>query len=47
MQQKHRPLGVTIISILTIIGGIGFLVSGIAALVVAPFLSTWQGCLQG
>jgi hypothetical protein len=32
MQQKHRPLGVTIIAILTIIGGIGFLASGIAGL---------------
>jgi uncharacterized membrane protein (DUF2068 family) len=31
LQQKHRPLGVTIITILTIIGGIGFLASGIAA----------------
>ena len=38
MQQKHRPLGVTIIAILTIIGGIGFLASGIAAVGVAPFL---------
>ena len=39
MQQKHRPLGITIIAILTIIGGIGFLASGIRALAVAPFLS--------
>ena len=39
MQQKHRPLGITIIAILTIIGGIGFLASGIGALAVAPFLS--------
>jgi hypothetical protein len=35
-QQKHRPLGITIIAILTIIDGIAFLASGIAA--VAPFL---------
>jgi hypothetical protein len=38
-QQKHRPLGVTIIAILTIIDGIAFLASGIAAVTVAPFLS--------
>jgi|SRR5690349_12050616 len=38
-QQKHRPLGVTIIAILTIIGGIAFLASGIGAVTVAPFLS--------
>jgi uncharacterized membrane protein HdeD (DUF308 family) len=38
-QQKHRPLGVTIIAILTIIDGIVFLASGIAAVTVAPFLS--------
>ena len=30
--QKHRPLGVTIISILAVIGGIGFLASGAVAL---------------
>jgi uncharacterized membrane protein (DUF2068 family) len=36
---KHRPLGVTIIAILTIIGGIGFLASGIAGVTAAPFLS--------
>jgi hypothetical protein len=39
-QQKHRPLGVTIIAILTIIGGIAFLASGIGAVTVAPFLSS-------
>jgi uncharacterized membrane protein HdeD (DUF308 family) len=38
-QQKHRPLGVTIIAVLTIIGGIAFLASGITAVTVAPFLS--------
>lgn len=37
-QQKHRPLGITIIAILTIIDGIAFLASGIAAVTVAPFL---------
>jgi uncharacterized membrane protein HdeD (DUF308 family) len=35
-QQKHRPLGVTIIAILTVIGGIAFLASGITAVTVAP-----------
>ena len=37
-QQKHRPLGITIIAILTIIDGIAYLASGIAAVTVAPFL---------
>ena len=37
-QQKHRPLGITIIAIPTIIDGIAFLASGIAAVTVAPFL---------
>jgi uncharacterized membrane protein HdeD (DUF308 family) len=37
-QQKHRPLGITIIAILAIIDGIAFLASGIAAVTVAPFL---------
>jgi uncharacterized membrane protein HdeD (DUF308 family) len=37
-QQKHRPLGVTIIAILTIIDGVAFLASGTAAVTVAPFL---------
>jgi predicted SnoaL-like aldol condensation-catalyzing enzyme len=36
-QQKHRPLGVTIMVILTIIDGIAFLASGIAAVTLAPF----------
>ena len=36
--KKDRPLGVTIIAILTVIGGIGFLASGIAA-AAALFLS--------
>jgi uncharacterized membrane protein (DUF2068 family) len=39
-QQKHRPLGVTIIALLTIIAGIAFLASGIMAVTVAPFLSS-------
>lgn len=37
--QKHRPLGVTIIAILTAIGGIVFLAGGIAGLIAAPFTS--------
>lgn len=37
-QQKQRPLGVTIISILAILGGIGFLATGIAPLIATPFL---------
>ena len=41
--QKHRPLGVTIIAILTAIGGIVFLVSGISGIVAAPFVSDFGG----
>ena len=37
-QQKHRPLGVTIIAVLTIIAGIAFLASGITAATVVPLL---------
>jgi hypothetical protein len=49
MQQveKHRPLGVTLISALTIIAGIVFLASGITAVTVAPFLSGTQTFLVG
>ncbi|HJU33913.1 MAG TPA: hypothetical protein VJ695_02200 [Nitrososphaera sp.] len=32
--QKHRPLGVTLIAILTIIGGIIFLASGLVLLII-------------
>jgi hypothetical protein len=32
--QKHRPLGVTIIAILTLIGGILFLASGLVLLII-------------
>jgi len=41
MQQenKHRPFGVTILAVLTIIGGIAFLANGITAATVAPFLT--------
>jgi hypothetical protein len=34
--EKHRPLGVTIIAILAILGGIGFLFSGSAAFALLP-----------
>jgi hypothetical protein len=34
--QKDRPLGVTILSILAILGGIGFLISGSAAFALVP-----------
>src|SRR6476659_2565550 len=36
--QNNRPLGVTIIAILAILGGIGSLVGGIALVGVIPFL---------
>lgn len=38
MEKKHRPLGVTIIDILTIIGGLVFVGSGITAVTFIPFL---------
>jgi uncharacterized protein involved in cysteine biosynthesis len=43
---KKRPLGVTIIAILTAIGGIVFLVSGISGIVAAPFVSDFAGFHQ-
>ena len=41
MQQenKHRPFGVTILAILTIIAGIAFLANGVTAATIAPSLS--------
>lgn len=36
--QNNRPLGVTIIAILAILGGIGSLVGGIALVAIIPFL---------
>ena len=41
MQQenKHRPFGVTILAILTIIAGIAFLANGVTEATIAPFLS--------
>jgi hypothetical protein len=38
-QQKQRPIGVTIIAILTILGGIGFIATGIAPFMAASLLS--------
>jgi hypothetical protein len=39
MQKQHRPTGVTIIAILTIIGGILLLLSGIALVTIGSFIS--------
>src|ERR687890_808680 len=36
--QKNRPLGVTIISVLAVIGGIGSFVSGLAIITLIPIL---------
>lgn len=43
--QKHRPLGVTIIAILTVIGGIGFLASGATALALIPLFGIIIGSI--
>ncbi|HET7148842.1 MAG TPA: hypothetical protein VFI73_10130 [Candidatus Nitrosopolaris sp.] len=45
--KKHRPFGVTLIAVLTVIGGIAFLASGITAVTVAPFLSGTLTLLVG
>jgi uncharacterized membrane protein len=39
MESQHRPLGVTIIAILTIIGGILLLLSGLSLLILGTLLS--------
>ncbi len=36
--QKNRPLGVTIIAILSVLGGIGSLLSGLTVLAIIPIL---------
>jgi hypothetical protein len=36
--QRNRPLGVTIIAILAVIGGIGSLLSGLTVLAIVPIL---------
>ncbi|MGC2428172.1 MAG: DUF2127 domain-containing protein [Nitrososphaeraceae archaeon] len=41
--QKQRPLGVTIIAILTIIGGIGFITSGVGAITIAHLFGAGIG----
>jgi hypothetical protein len=43
MQKHHRPTGVTIIAILTIIGGILLLVSGVASLTIGALISVNPG----
>lgn len=41
--QKNRPLGVTIIAILAVIGGIGSLLSGFAVMAIVPFVGIVLG----
>ena len=36
--QRNRPLGVTIIAILVVIGGIGSLLGGLAVIMLIPLL---------
>jgi len=43
--QKNRPLGVTIIAILAVIGGIGSLLSGFAVMAVVPFVGIILGVI--
>ena len=43
MQKQHRPTGVTIIAILTIIGGILLLLSGVASLTIGALISVNPG----
>ncbi len=45
--QRNRPLGVTIISILAILGGIGFLFSGFAAFALIPLGGITVGIIGG
>jgi uncharacterized membrane protein (DUF2068 family) len=37
--EKHRPRGITLIAVLTVLSGIAFFASGITAVTVVPFLS--------
>jgi hypothetical protein len=41
--QRNRPLGVTIISILAVIGGIGSFLSGLAVITLIPILGIILG----
>ena len=43
--QRNRPLGVTIIAILAVIGGIGSVLSGFAIMAIIPFLGIIFGGL--
>lgn len=43
--EKHRPLGVTIIAILAILGGIGLLFSGFTAFALLPVVGIFVGGL--
>ena len=43
--QKNRPLGVTIIAILAVIGGIGSLLSGFTVMAVGPFVGIVLGVI--
>ena len=43
--EKHRPLGVTIIAILAILGGIGLLFSGFTAFALLPVVGIIVGGL--
>ena len=40
---KQRPIGVTIIALLAILGGIAFLVSGLGALILIPLIGIFLG----
>lgn len=40
---KQRPIGVTIIALLAILGGIAFLVSGLGTLVLIPLIGIFLG----
>jgi hypothetical protein len=41
--QRNRPLGVTIIAILAVLGGIGSLLSGLTVLAIVPILGIILG----
>ncbi len=43
--EKHRPLGVTIIAILAVLGGIGLLSSGFTAFAMLPVVGIVIGGL--
>ncbi|MDQ4073407.1 MAG: hypothetical protein M3162_03780, partial [Thermoproteota archaeon] len=43
--QRNRPLGVTIIAILAVIGGIGSFFNGLAVITIIPFLGIIIGAI--